>query len=168
MNLFHKGFAKEADDPAIVAATMAKPGVVLQRPVGTYKRFREHADLPTDLPLAGGGHKVDRPRKKAKASTLKIDDETSRKASAAYALKERQRENEQRRVEAAEAKLRERRQGAVARAAAALKKAHQEHDAKADAIRKQRDALDQRAQAEEDRWEELRKRLEAGVRKAGG
>jgi hypothetical protein len=26
-NLFHQGFAKEADDPAIIAATMAKPGV---------------------------------------------------------------------------------------------------------------------------------------------
>ena len=30
-NLFHQGFAKETDDPAIVAATLAKPGVVLRR-----------------------------------------------------------------------------------------------------------------------------------------
>jgi colicin import membrane protein len=34
-NLFHQGFAKEAGDPAIIAATMAKPGVVLRRAVGT-------------------------------------------------------------------------------------------------------------------------------------
>jgi hypothetical protein len=34
-NLFHQGAAKESHDPDIVAATMAKPGVVLRRPVGT-------------------------------------------------------------------------------------------------------------------------------------
>lgn len=34
-NLFHQGAAKETDDPEIVAATMAKPGVVLKRPVGS-------------------------------------------------------------------------------------------------------------------------------------
>jgi colicin import membrane protein len=31
-NLFHQGIAKETDDPEVVAATMAKPGVVLKRP----------------------------------------------------------------------------------------------------------------------------------------
>ena len=34
-NLFHQGAAKESDDPNVIAATMAKPGVVLKRPVGT-------------------------------------------------------------------------------------------------------------------------------------
>src|SRR6476646_10724566 len=51
-NLFHQGAAKESDDPDVVAATMAKPGVVLRRPVGTDRPFSEHAELPTDL---GGG-----------------------------------------------------------------------------------------------------------------
>jgi hypothetical protein len=32
-NLFHQGAAKESTDPDVVAATMAKPGVVLKRPV---------------------------------------------------------------------------------------------------------------------------------------
>src|SRR6476660_6992337 len=45
-NLFHQGFAKEADDPEVVAATIAKPGVVLKRPAGSNGRFAEHADLP--------------------------------------------------------------------------------------------------------------------------
>jgi colicin import membrane protein len=48
-NLFHHGFAKEADDPAIVAATMAKPGVVLRRAVGSNGSLSEHAELPKDL-----------------------------------------------------------------------------------------------------------------------
>jgi colicin import membrane protein len=45
-NLFHQGFAKETDDSEVVAAAMAKPGVVLRRPVGSDQPFREHADLP--------------------------------------------------------------------------------------------------------------------------
>jgi colicin import membrane protein len=38
---FKRGFAKETHDPAIVAATMAKPGVVLKRPVGSNGPFSE-------------------------------------------------------------------------------------------------------------------------------
>lgn len=35
-NLFHQGFAKETDDPDVIAATMAKPGAVLKiRPART-------------------------------------------------------------------------------------------------------------------------------------
>src|SRR5436190_1685253 len=48
-NLFHQGVARETDDPDIVAATMAAPGVVLRRPVGSDGAFTEHSDLPTDL-----------------------------------------------------------------------------------------------------------------------
>ena len=48
-NLFHQGAAKESDDADVIAATMAKPGVILRRPVGTTGPFREHAELPADL-----------------------------------------------------------------------------------------------------------------------
>jgi hypothetical protein len=34
-NLFYRGAAKQSQDPDVVAATMAKPGVVLKRPVGS-------------------------------------------------------------------------------------------------------------------------------------
>jgi colicin import membrane protein len=46
-NLFHQGFAKETDDPDIVAVTMSKPGLVLRRPAGSNGPFAEHADVPT-------------------------------------------------------------------------------------------------------------------------
>jgi colicin import membrane protein len=36
-NMFHQGAARETDDPEIVAATMAKPGVVLRRAVGVIR-----------------------------------------------------------------------------------------------------------------------------------
>ena len=48
-NLFHQGFAKETDDPAIVAATSARPGVILKRAVGSNDIFTEHAALPRNL-----------------------------------------------------------------------------------------------------------------------
>ena len=48
-NLFHQGFAKESEDPDVVAATMAAPGIVLRRAVGSDGPFREHADLPSNL-----------------------------------------------------------------------------------------------------------------------
>ncbi|MGL4289954.1 MAG: cell envelope biogenesis protein TolA, partial [Phreatobacter sp.] len=46
-NLFHQGIARETDDPEVIKATLAKPGVVLQRPAGSTGRFSEHAELPS-------------------------------------------------------------------------------------------------------------------------
>jgi hypothetical protein len=40
-NLFHQGIAKETDDPAVVAETMSKPGVVLVRKFHSHTRFLE-------------------------------------------------------------------------------------------------------------------------------
>jgi hypothetical protein len=59
-NLFHQGAARDSDDPDVVAATMAKPSVVLRRPVGSTGPFREHAELPAKLGLGGKPEKVPR------------------------------------------------------------------------------------------------------------
>jgi colicin import membrane protein len=40
---------KGAKDPEIIAATMAKPGINLRRPVGSAGPFTKDAVLPTDL-----------------------------------------------------------------------------------------------------------------------
>ena len=53
-NLFHQGFAQQTRDPATLAATLAKPGVVLRRAVGTRDRFSERAPLPTHMPVVKG------------------------------------------------------------------------------------------------------------------
>src|ERR1700745_1814196 len=52
-NLFHQGAAKESEDPDGMASAMAKPGVVLRRPVGSEGSFGEHAKLPTNLGGSG-------------------------------------------------------------------------------------------------------------------
>ena len=82
-NLFHQGAAKESDDPDVIAAAMKKPGVVLRRPVGTDRPFREHAELSTDL---GGGGPTKAARKSKgpktkKRSSRSVDKVAERKAA---------------------------------------------------------------------------------------
>ncbi|HYK80118.1 MAG TPA: hypothetical protein VEU95_10830, partial [Micropepsaceae bacterium] len=45
-NLFREGVASETKDPQAVAAALAKPGVVLRRPVGSNAPFSENPGLP--------------------------------------------------------------------------------------------------------------------------
>jgi hypothetical protein len=45
-NLFREGVASETKDAQAVTAALAKPGVVLRRPVGTNAPFSENPDLP--------------------------------------------------------------------------------------------------------------------------
>jgi|SRR6202044_2742038 colicin import membrane protein len=49
-NAFQHGFAKQTDDPRIVAASIARPVVVLKRAVGSSGEFREHTELSRSLP----------------------------------------------------------------------------------------------------------------------
>lgn len=105
-NLFHQGAAKESDDPGAIAATMAKPGVVLRRPVGSDGSFKEHAELPTDL---DGGKPTKAARKSKgtrakKASSRPIDKAAERKAALDYDREQRRRELERTREEAARQK----------------------------------------------------------------
>jgi colicin import membrane protein len=170
-NLFHQGIAKETDDPDIVAATMASPGVVLRRPVGSDGPFTEHSELPTDL--AGGGGKTKsrpgtkkRPARRTAKPSRKTDDQDARKAAAAFAREEQRRDNARRKEEAAHAKKRARRDKAVAAAQTALDEAKREHQARVDEIDAQRAALDERAGAEDTRWDKQRIKLEEAVRRA--
>lgn len=182
-NLFHQGAAKETDDPDVVAATLAKPGVVLRRPVGSSGPFTESAELPTDLAEGEGRTKSrtkatrkaksrskprskQRPAKSARKPSCEIDDQAARKAAAAFEKEERRREARRRKEEAARARERARRDKAVAAAGAALDKARREHEAKAEEIEAARAALDERAEAEQARWDKQRAKLQEAVRRA--
>lgn len=174
-NLFHQGAAKETDDPDVVAATMANPGVVLRRPVGSDGPFTEHAALPTDLaageakPKSKSNSKREspkRPVKGARKPSREIDDQQARKAAAAFEKEERRRDAERRKEEAVRAKDRARREKAVAIAEAALDKARGEHDALAQEIEAERAALDRRAEAEQSRWDKQMMKLQQALRRA--
>src|SRR3954464_4301390 len=82
-NLFHQGVAKEVDDPDVIAATMRKPGVILKRPVGSNGPFKEHPELPTDLPI-GEARKGRTEKRLAKREPRKIDGQAARKAALAF------------------------------------------------------------------------------------
>jgi len=129
-NLFHQGAARESDDPDVVAATMAKPGVVLKRPVGSTGTFREHAELPAKLGVGGKPKKEPRKpegRKPKKDAGRPVDEAAERKAALAYERERKSREREQAKEEAARQKERERRQQAIDKVQAALDRAEAEH-----------------------------------------
>jgi hypothetical protein len=169
-NLFHQGAAKESDDPDVIAAAMAKPGVVLRRPVGSDGSFGERAELPTDLGCSGP-KKAARKSKGTQAkqpSSRPVDKAAERKAALAYEREQKRRERKRASEEAAKQKDRERRQQAVDKAQAALDKAEQEHAKRAAAIQAEVEALEERSQTEEARWDKEKERLEAVLRRLRG
>lgn len=169
-NLFDQGAAKESDDPDVIAATMAKPGVVLKRPVGSSGPFNEHAELPRDI-ADGGAKKTDRKvgsGRSKKHAKKTVDEAADRKASLAFEKERERRERERAKEEAAQRKERERRQEAVDRAQAGLDTARRKHDATAADIRAKLEALEERARTEEARWEKERSKFEALLRRARG
>lgn len=166
-NLFHQGIAKESEDPDVITTTIARPGVILRRPVGSNGPFKETAELPTDFGLAEINGKAGKRRAKPKQKPpRKTDDKAARKAAFEYEKAERQRESERRKEEAARAKERQRREQAVAKAQAALEAAQREHDSKASAIEAERAAVEKRSQAEDARWEAQKHKLDLAVRRA--
>ena len=169
-NLFHQGFAKEADDDEIIAASMAKPGVVLQRPVGSNVPFSEHASLPTieflDSPLRKSKTPYKKKEKAAKPSN--IGERESRKAAIAFERELERRERQRQKEEVAAAEARARRQAAMSNAETALETAKHEHEAIVTEIEKDRAAIDRRAEVEETSWIRLKERIQTTLRKAGG
>ncbi|WP_421994462.1 cell envelope biogenesis protein TolA [Reyranella sp.] len=180
-NLFRDGFATATEDPAIVASTMARPGVVLRRPVGSTGAFSEHAKLPENLAsrvVRGEGRAAKRDGKvrggkardeKARGGARKLpaaDDRAARAAARAFEREEKRRDSERRREEKARAQEQARRRRAVASAEARLAAARRKHDARLAAIDRERATLDRKAEAETARWREREGRLEQALRRA--
>jgi hypothetical protein len=164
-NLFQQGFAKETDDPAIVAATLAKPGVVLRRPVGSDGAFSEHAELPKELPVEK--ERTAKPRSTPREPPAqRVDDKAAREAALAFERERKRRDNERRKEEAAREKEHKRREQAIARAETALEEAKRDHETKVEDIERDRAALDRRAQAEDARWAKQKEALETALRRA--
>lgn len=161
-NLFHQGFAKETDDPDVVAATMAKPGVVLKRPAGSNGPFGEHADLP-DLEETGAPKK-DRRAKPKKRAASKISVEDARKTAAEFDREQKRRDAERRNEEAAREKEQARREKLVEKAQTALDQGKQEHERRAERLDAERRDVEKRIEAEGARWESERDKLKEALR----
>jgi hypothetical protein len=128
-NLFNQGAAKQSEDPDIIAATVAAPGVVLKRPVGSSGPFKEHAELPTDIAGVSSkktGRKL--ASRKLRKHPERTDETADRTAALAFEREQKHRERERAKEEAARRKERERRQRAVDKAQIALDVARRKHE----------------------------------------
>jgi hypothetical protein len=138
-NVFKQGLAKETSDPSIVAAAMAKPGLVLRRPVGSNGPFSENAELP-QINKVTETRARSQPRRK-EPTAYKVDDKTARDAALAFEREQKRRELTHRKEEAAREKERKRREQAIAKAERALEEASREHEAEVKRIENARAAL---------------------------
>ncbi len=173
-NLFHQGFARESDDPKIVQATMAKPGIVLKRAVGSRDAYAEQAELPKSLPSERPKKRpAPKPKppkaskKKPSATVISLSERREAKhAQAAFEKEQARREAEERKEDAAHAKDQARRAAAVAKAKAALENAEARHAGIVRDIDAGREALGRRAEREDARWDKERRKLESALRAA--
>jgi colicin import membrane protein len=100
-NLFHQGFAKESEDSKVIAAAMAKPGIVMRRPVGSDTAFSEHSELPSAASLdAPQRPSKAKPEKAKPAKEQKVDEKAERRAAAAYEKEQQRRERQRQKEEA--------------------------------------------------------------------
>jgi colicin import membrane protein len=177
-NLFQRGFAKETEDPATVAAAMAHPGVVLRRAVGTGGKFSENAALPKTVlptPQKGAPKAKEKPAKKALSAKKPEVDANLQKAAVNEFEKERARreqqraeeESQRRKAEIAEERARRRRQTAVEKAEAILEKARQHHEEALKKLEVKKSRIDEQLHAERVRRTDEKEKLEAQIRTAG-
>src|SRR5262245_39539020 len=161
-DVFKKGFAKETDDPEIVAATMAKPGVLLRRAVGSNDPFSENAELPRIDKVTKKG--ASSKHKKQKAQAQSIDNKAAKEAALAFEIEQKRRESARRKEQAAREKKRKEREQEIAKAERALENAKRQHQNKIAATERERTVLERGLEAEERRWEKQKEKLEAALR----
>lgn len=166
-NLFHQGFAKVSEDQAIVAATLAKPGIVLRRPVGTKAAFSEKADLPEKLWRVAARKAEPKNAAHRRSSAPKpVDDQTQRAATRAFEQEQKRRRLQEQREQATRQRDAERRARAITKAKAAFEAAENAHHMTLQHLEKERAELEQKLQDEETRWQARKEELERNLRKA--
>jgi colicin import membrane protein len=163
-DIFKRGFAKQTEDPKVVEATIATPGVVLRRPVGSHGEFTEKAVLPK---APEGRRPAPQDRAKRADTAQKRDTKSDEKArrNAAAALEKEKRnaaaalEEEKKRqvldrakAEAERERAKKQREQMIAKADAAFERARSRHDDAVDAIRQRREELDKDEAREDQRW----------------
>jgi colicin import membrane protein len=171
-NLFHQGLAEETEDPAIVAATSQRPGVVLRRAVRTKGPFTENAELPTALPGKGVRRELmpkAKLNKKEKAPAATSD--KAQKAAVILFEKEKAKRDKQREQDAVERKKAdavedERRRKFAEKAEAIFARARERHEEKMAQLEKDRQAAKDKIDAERERWKAESSELQAHIKKA--
>jgi hypothetical protein len=175
-DLFRRGYARETNDPAIVKATTAKPGIVLKRAVGSQRAFKEQPDLPDvstwEKPAQPPAQAPKTPAKPKPVKAVPMKAGPTRPSAAAQsaarldAKAQKKREREAARAEAADRKALELRQKAIAKARNALRAAREAHDERVLALEKERVAWERRQREENERWRAQERELTAALKDA--
>jgi colicin import membrane protein len=163
-DVFRKGFAKETHNPEIVAATMAKPGVLLRRPVGSNGHFSENAELPRIDKVAK--KRVKSQPKSQEHRAHRVNQTAAKDAAFAFEREQKRRDTARWKEERARAKRRKLQEQAIAKAEKTLEEARRVHEAKIKEVEKDRAAVDKRSQAEDTRWERQKEKLEKALHRA--
>jgi colicin import membrane protein len=169
-NLFQQGFAKESDDPKIISAATAQPGVVVKRAVGSKGDFAEDAELPASLPAkrlsarGGAKPKASKPKTKQARNAPTPSKDAARAQMLAYekalAKQARERDRERERRAAAQARDSERRALAVRKTQALFDQAQKRHQAKKDVLERQMEVARRKIDAELKRWRDQKAMLD--------
>ena len=175
-NAFKHGFAKQTEDPKIIAAVEAVPGTVLRRPIGSSGPFKQHTELPEAKAVRATAKAPSkpvtremaqkakpRPESKTKPKASVTDLEAARRAREKRAKKQA---NDRARAEAQAERDRVRKERAAKQAMDVLSAARARHEKIVADIERQRAALDAQDEKENERWQKERHRLEAELFKA--
>jgi colicin import membrane protein len=153
-DIFKRGFAKQTDDAKAVEATLAAPGVVLRRPVGSDGEFSEKAALPKapEGKKASSDDRSERADSKKKPGT-KSDEKAKRDEAAALEREQQRQALERRKREADRERAQKQRERTIAKADAAFERARARHNEAIASIKQRREELDNDEVRENDRWE---------------
>ena len=166
-NLFQFGAASETSDAGIVKAAMAKPGIVLRRPVGTSEPYHQDAALPAGFALPSVKDAPLPKIKKAKAKKAPrgkpVEHKTSPAAIISFEKARAERDRARAKEDAAARRDAQKRSSAIEKAQAALDDARKDHNARREKLTRE---LEDRLESEDTRWAKERAKLEAALDKA--
>lgn len=165
-DIFKRGFAEQTEDPKVVEAATAKPGVVLRRPVGSRENFTEKASLPR---APDAGQRAPQNRVQGPPASKKAGTKSAEKAERNAAALEKKRKREaldRARAEGEREREKRRRERVIAKANAVFERARSRHESAMNSIRQRREELDKEEAGEDERWERERQTHDASLKEA--
>ncbi|MBZ9719174.1 cell envelope biogenesis protein TolA [Mesorhizobium sp. AD1-1] len=152
-DIFKRGFAKQTEDPKVMEAAKAMPGVVLRRPVGSRDKFTEKPALPR-VPEADQRTQKDTAQREhfGKKADTKSAEKAKLKASAALEKEKKREALARAKAEVERAREIRQRELAIAKANTVFERARRRHDHAMNTIRQRREELDEEEADEDEKW----------------
>ncbi|MER8844500.1 cell envelope biogenesis protein TolA [Mesorhizobium australicum] len=166
-DIFKRGFAKQTEDPKVMEAAKATPGVVLRRPVGSREKFTEKAALPRAPEASQRAQKdtAQREHVSRKADT-KSAEKVALKASATLEKEKNREALERAKAEAQRAREIRQRELVIAKANTVFERARSRHKDAMNSIKQRREELDKEEADENEIWDREQQAYNASLKEA--